>query len=493
MFLPWGACWSLDARRGRSSAAAQGYVCSPASAAILLQVALMYLLTGLGKFNEIWLSGEAIQNALDYGMISRPGGRALLEYPRLLQVLTWATLGLELVAPGLLLSPWGLRWTRPLALASLVALHLGIEATMRVTVFSFVSLAGLTLFLAPWFWQLSWVRRLVEARSPTPAAASAVEQSAERSSGLSGSKLSSDAGTLAAGSRRDRGKRLVDGAVVCLMLFVFGYNISWQLGGDRFLARWPAPLHRIADLGRFGQRWTMFVRPGADDYRFAVAARLRDGQVVDVLRDGAELNFDQARSWPARMASQRWMLAFRELSDDRNNWFRQSAADYFYRRWNARHGERQQIEMLDLLMVQVKPWLPGPQGPPMIRLAQVDSRAEGPFRNGKRHGEWLLRHESGKLQARGRYVEGERQGRWTFFHENGRKSAEGAYRDDQEHGKWVHWYADGRKEAEGSYLEGRMHGPWSYWLEDGRRVQMSYRQGRPLPDDASANVARGGS
>ncbi len=491
LFLPWGAYGSLDARRHPERPRGDSLVCSPATAAILLQVALMYLLTGLGKLNPIWLSGEAIHNALAYDMIARPWGRALLEYPQFLRVLTWGTLGLELAAPWLLLTPWIWRGTRPWALAGLVALHLGIEVTMRVTVFSFASLAGLTLFLAPWFWRPAWIRRALGMRR-LPGLAESGGAPAEETSPAKGAAGAAWWSGLT-GSSQGWTNRLVNAIVVLLMLYVFSYNIGWQWGGDRFLVDWPAPLHRLADLGRFRQRWTMFVRPSADDYRFALAARLNDGRVVDVLRGGVPLDFGEARHWPARMPSQRWMLAFRELSDDRNSWFRQSAADYFYRRWNARHAEPERIEMLDLLMVQVKPWLPGPQGPPMIRLAQIDSRAQGPFRNGERHGEWVLLHGNGRVQSQGRYVAGKRQGRWTFFHENGEKSAEGPYRDDLEHGRWVHWYADGRKEAEGDYREGRMHGRWDYWLQDGRRLEVTYERGRPLPADSGANVARGGT
>ena len=76
----------------------------------------------------------------------------LLSVPLLLKLLTWATLLWELAGPLLLLSPWKTRSLRPIGLAGFVLLHLGIELSINVLIFSFSSLAALLLFLPASAW-----------------------------------------------------------------------------------------------------------------------------------------------------------------------------------------------------------------------------------------------------------------------------------------------------------------------------------------------------
>ena len=60
MFLPLGAAWSWD----RRWAGARGTVASAASACLVLQIAVVYLVAGLSKWNDTWLSGEAMRHAV---------------------------------------------------------------------------------------------------------------------------------------------------------------------------------------------------------------------------------------------------------------------------------------------------------------------------------------------------------------------------------------------------------------------------------------------
>lgn len=68
MFLPWGSTWSLDWLRGvrRGKNGVQGVtIHSAASAAILLQLTLLYFFTGLWKWNDDWIQGRALFHALN--------------------------------------------------------------------------------------------------------------------------------------------------------------------------------------------------------------------------------------------------------------------------------------------------------------------------------------------------------------------------------------------------------------------------------------------
>jgi len=157
MFLPLGAAWSVDSwrakRKGRvtphSDAAT---VLTVGSAAILLQMGQMYLFSAIFKSNAQWFHGEALAGILSHDFFALPPAAWLLRFPALLKDLTWATLALEWAAPLLLFSP---RWTgrfRLAAISALAAMHIGIGICLEVGLFSYVSLAGLSLFLPAAFW-----------------------------------------------------------------------------------------------------------------------------------------------------------------------------------------------------------------------------------------------------------------------------------------------------------------------------------------------------
>ncbi len=154
LFLPLGAAWSLDAGRKRDGKAkTYAQVISIATAAIMLQVALMYLFSGIAKWNEIWLRGEAMSLAMQLDMYVRPLGRELLQRPELLMLLTFLTLLLECIGPLLLWMPYAnAQWRTALAVMFWV-LHIGIWLTMSIGIFSAVAMLAWVVFLPSGFWQ----------------------------------------------------------------------------------------------------------------------------------------------------------------------------------------------------------------------------------------------------------------------------------------------------------------------------------------------------
>src|SRR5206468_12618342 len=140
MFLPLGRVWSLDGwlekRRDRSGAHGdRAMVLSVASGAILLQMALMYLFSAIFKSNTLWLRGEAIAGILAHDFYASPPGAYLLQFPRLLTGMTWATFALEWAAPLLLFSPRSTARARLGIIAALVAMHVSIGICLEVGLF----------------------------------------------------------------------------------------------------------------------------------------------------------------------------------------------------------------------------------------------------------------------------------------------------------------------------------------------------------------------
>ena len=74
MFLPLASTWSWDARRGSR----RGEECSTATMALVLQIAVVYLSAGLSKWNDAWLSGDAIRFAMSVHDHGTPLGEWLL-------------------------------------------------------------------------------------------------------------------------------------------------------------------------------------------------------------------------------------------------------------------------------------------------------------------------------------------------------------------------------------------------------------------------------
>jgi hypothetical protein len=152
-----GARLSLDdwwRRRARPSPAGPQHSSAPRSQSIWplrlirFQIALIYFTSGLFKlFGGLWREGSAVYYTTGQNIF----GRIFHVYPVppslgwTLTALTYGTLLWELLFPLLLLH----RVTRRLAVASGIAMHLGVLATMEVGPFTWMMLAAYVAFLDP--------------------------------------------------------------------------------------------------------------------------------------------------------------------------------------------------------------------------------------------------------------------------------------------------------------------------------------------------------
>ena len=81
----------------------------------------------------------------------------------------------------------------------------------------------------------------------------------------------------------------------------------------------------------------------------------------------------------------------------------------------------------------------------------------GRFRDGKMHGQWVVRFASGSVWE-GSYVDGKRHGRWVERSADGQVGG-GTFVDGKLHGRWVQRFAKGGVH-EGSYVDDKKHGRW---------------------------------
>jgi predicted DCC family thiol-disulfide oxidoreductase YuxK len=120
---------------------------------IQLHLCLIYGMSALAKFRgDAWWNGFAIWGVLASAEFRRFDLTWMASYPRLLNLLTHGGLFLELSYPALIWVPI----LRPLVLALVVMMHLGIDLSLGLTEFALAMLAGNLAFVSgPWLRSLA--------------------------------------------------------------------------------------------------------------------------------------------------------------------------------------------------------------------------------------------------------------------------------------------------------------------------------------------------
>lgn len=265
LFVPLAARFSLDAARGRVQPRPDRYV-SGASAALLLQVGLIYWITGIRKSGELWWSGQAVFYALQLDEWATPLGVRLRPETSLLEWLTYGTLGIELLGPFVAFVPFWNGAFRLAAVASFWAFHAGLAACMSIGLFPLISMVAWLPFVPT----LVWERLGSETRT---------------GSGRAGD-FRSRLGSLTA---------LLLLAYVCVLLAQQTTSLPRVL---------PEPALAVGKVLRLHQTWNMFAPdPPSFTARHDFRARLADGSYVT-----ADL--------PKRLRWTVYMSRFREESRD---------------------------------------------------------------------------------------------------------------------------------------------------------------------------------
>ena len=242
LFLPMGARWSRDAAAGRVRTLPDRML-GPATAALLLQVCLMYWATGLRKDGPLWWSGRAIHYALQQDLAT-PIGEWLRQQVTILPTLTYATLWLELLGPCLAFIPVGTAWWRLLTIAIFWSFHVGLASAMNIGLFPLFSMVGWLAFLPTRFW--TWCRSVTRGGAWPPP-------------------------TI--------GTRVTSGAAAVLLVYVLMLVAERAHVAPRLL---PRVATRIGTALRIQQTWNMFApdpRTVASTYRLRV--RRPDGSTEE--------------------------------------------------------------------------------------------------------------------------------------------------------------------------------------------------------------------
>ncbi len=330
IFLPLGSRWSLDSRAGRSPVPSSARsVLSVASAAILLQVALMYWMTGYFKYQAWSESSSVFSQVIDFQSYAKPLVHWLLQYPTLVRTMGYCVLWLEILGPTLVFFPWRTGTIRILMGVAFILLHVGIDLSLTVGQFTYVSIAAWLLFLPEGFWNALPLLRHRESQNDA---------------------FPND---FASTTHIQRGW-IVNGAVGFLLVYVVFWNVAtarddWRRSVTRST---PAVWN---DLLVVRQRWNMFSRPAKADGWFIVVARLADGRVLDLLRDAQPADWNSYRQPEyiyRRYPNHRWRKFYRNVAVGRADAFLSPLCRFLGQQWNSEHAETERITKLELHYMQ---------------------------------------------------------------------------------------------------------------------------------------------
>jgi hypothetical protein len=334
LFLPLGLEWSVDRARAANRAELPGRVLSVASAALLLQAAMVYVFTWWLKSGDPWRDGSAVWHALNWDQGTTALGRAMLQFPELLQLATHGVMAFEIVGPLLLFVPFYTPRIRLVIVPLFWLMHLSFALMMTLFTFPFVSIVSLVPFLPARFWGL-----LSKLSRWAPL-------------GRLGATLrGSAASPLHFGLPPKPLQWRVPLAAQALAGVLLLYAIVWNLAG---VLNFAAPFQGVARFLQIHQHWAMFAPyPRLDDGWFVIPGQLASGEEVDLFRAvisgaGEEMSWEKPASVAATFPNVQWRKYLENLQASGDHGRFHHFATYLYRTWNAGRPPERHLVSLDI-------------------------------------------------------------------------------------------------------------------------------------------------
>ena len=309
-FLPLGSIWAWGAGsrggwRSREPLPHHGV----AAFALTLQVAAVYLSAGMGKWNDVWWSGEAVGYALSVHDHGTTLGNLVAGWRWGARWLTWATPVVEFAGPLLLLVP---RLRLPLV-GVFVLFHLAIAVTMDVCLFPWVGIAAWVALLPGSLWDRIGAGTIVF------------------TDGSDGE------------ARLDPARRILCLAALGIAAVAFAHaNGPWQSW------RMPAGLRHAVQLTFLEQDWRVFAEIRPQRQWVYGRADLANGATVDILRRGRPLETVLPAGGFHSLGDQRLQKLLWELPKPDHRAFAPSLATGLVKAWNASHPPGEQIVALEI-------------------------------------------------------------------------------------------------------------------------------------------------
>lgn len=155
MFLPLGACYSVDSALNSSPQPLPKRVVSGATFALMVQIAYIYMWSAAFKTkSELWWpDGDAVYYALSFDQYGTAFGQFLLSLPPgFLKLLTLTALWFEWLGPLLVFIPFRNSFFRCVAIISFILLHIGFGLCFELGIFPFLSISSWLVFIPSNVW-----------------------------------------------------------------------------------------------------------------------------------------------------------------------------------------------------------------------------------------------------------------------------------------------------------------------------------------------------
>jgi hypothetical protein len=292
MFLPWGERLSIDSLARKEEPGEPSEVRSAATAILVGQPILVYLISVFHKVEPTWLRGEVLHYALQSDFYAYPMAFFLLPYPALLRGLTYLTIAWELIGPILLLSSRPA--VRTLVCLGFILMHLCFGLFLRIGIFAF----------SPALYMLALLPAAVWSRAPLL--------------GLSVWLQKLFAGAVGKLPARPTSPLRLRRWTEMALLTLFFYASLVALGQDKRLAGWTSEgFDTVAHLTGLHQRWSVFVEVAhIFDGWIVVEAILADGRQVDLFQGNEPVRWEKPATPFGRYGSFRWPTPLALITDD---------------------------------------------------------------------------------------------------------------------------------------------------------------------------------
>jgi hypothetical protein len=321
MFLPLGRMYSID--NWHIAKPKNFRYASIASLCLIVQIMLVYVMTGLLKDSAEWLwNGTAIYYALNLNQMVKPLGHYLLHFPALLKIMTHSTTVLELIFPFLFIFPFKNSLVRTVAIFSFALFHIGIFATMKIGIFSGVTLVALVALIptpvitkCSTFLRRKWPAKAKMLFDKQPTASKALQSSSDKQ-WLQKTKM---------------------GVCTLLLSFVLFWNIMHFFTEKKKL---PESVRTFANVLRINQYWRMFApRVYKRDGWFIAEGRLSNYKDVDLFHQEKTIQRTEPNNLLAYYKCERWRKYFENLiRADKKKYYR-ALASALITKWNRTHDE----------------------------------------------------------------------------------------------------------------------------------------------------------
>lgn len=324
LFLPLGACWSLDQTLAPSRHNRPSRVLSGGTVALLLQVCFVYWFASLNKTGDAWRDGSALYYVFNLDALTTPLGHFLLNYPSLLTVLSYFTIWLERLGPLLAFVPICNGVIRVVLVFLFMGFHLGILLCLSLGPFPYFSMIGWLVFLPSCFWEK--LGKPWPDYPPMP---------------------------------RSKLHWLTDIVALFLIAYVLLLNLT-NVQDKKYKISIPKKYKWPAAVLGLNQTWFMFAPdPPGEDGWYVIPGKLRDGSEVDLFRGGGAPHWEKPKRVAATISTERWRKYLEFISLIRSPDYRRYYGQYLCQQWNVRHPVDEKIVSLEIVFIREKTLPPG--------------------------------------------------------------------------------------------------------------------------------------